>query len=72
MENNNWIPISSGIFPEDEEDVQVTFLGYNSHNPRCEGFAYRNQGDWYWTLTDRELTVEVIAWKKNCKPYMGD
>lgn len=72
MENNNWIPISSGIFPEDEEDVQVTFLGYNNHKPRCEGFAYRNKGDWYWTLTDRELKVKVIAWKKNCEPYMGD
>ncbi len=42
MENNNWIPVSSGLFPEDEEDVQVTFIGYIDQAPHCEGFAYRN------------------------------
>ena len=36
MENNNWIPVSSGIFPDDMEDVQVTFIGYNDHAPHCE------------------------------------
>lgn len=26
MENNNWIPVSSGLFPDEQEDVQVTFI----------------------------------------------
>ena len=69
MKNNNWIPVSSGLFPEDEEDVQVTFIGYNDHAPHCEAFAYRNEGDWYWSLNDTEVKVEITAWKKNCEPY---
>ena len=72
MENNNWNPVSSGLFPDDEEDVQVTFIGYNDHAPHCEGFAYRNKGDWDWTLTDREVKVEITAWKKPCEPYKGE
>ena len=39
MENNNWIPVSSGLFPKDNEDVQVTFIGYNDHVLHCEAFA---------------------------------
>ena len=68
MENNG-IPISSGLFPEDRENVQVTFIGYHDHVPHCEGFAYREAGDWYWTVTDGKVKVEIIAWKKNCEPY---
>lgn len=66
---NNWIPVSSGLFPEDEKDVQVTFIGYNDHAPHCEGFAFRYEGNWYWTLDEREVKVEITAWKENCEPY---
>lgn len=66
---NNWIPISSGLFPEDGEDVQVTFIGCNDHVSHCEGFAYRNDEEWYWSLDDSEVKVEITAWKKNCEPY---
>lgn len=38
MENNNWIPVSSGIFPDDMEDVQVTFIGYGSFYLKCAGY----------------------------------
>ena len=69
MEHNNWIPISSGIFPDDMEDVQVTFIGYNDHAPHCEAFAYRNDEEWYWSLDDCEVRVEITAWKKKCEPY---
>ena len=69
MENNNWIPVSSGIFPDDMEDVQVTFIGYNDHAPHCEAFAYRNDEKWYWSLDDCEVNVEITAWKKNCEPH---
>jgi hypothetical protein len=69
MENNNWIPVSSGIFPDDMEDVQVTFIGYNDHAPHCEAFTYRNDEKWYWSLDDCEVKVEITAWKKKCEPY---
>ena len=69
MENNNWIPVSSGIFPDDMEDVQVTFIGYNDHAPHCEAFAYRNDEKRYWSLDDYEVKVEITAWKYNCEPY---
>ena len=72
MENKNWIPVNSGIFPDDMEDVQVTFIGYNDHVPHCEAFAYRNEGKWYWSLDDCEVNVEITAWKKNCEPYKAE
>ena len=72
MENNNWTPVSSGIFPDDMEDVQVTFIGYNDHAPHCEAFAYRNDEKWYWSLDDCEVNVEITAWKKKCEPYKAE
>lgn len=72
MENNNWIPVSSGIFPDDMEDVQVTFIGYNDHAPHCEAFAYRNDEKWYWSLDDCEVKVGITAWKKKCEPYKAE
>ena len=48
MENKNWIPVNSGIFPDDMEDVQVTFIGYIDHAPHmlyksnyCGNITYR-------------------------------
>lgn len=38
MENNNWIPVSSGIFPDDMEDVQVlkaTFMSCHLWKVKC-------------------------------------
>ena len=69
---NNWIHVNLGLFPEDMEDVQVTFIGYNDHIPHCEGFAYRNDGDWYWSLDDSKVKVEITAWRRNCEPYKAD
>lgn len=66
---NNWIPVSSGLFPDDGKDVQVTFIGYHDQAPHCEGFAYREGGNWYWTVNDGNVKVEITAWKKNCEPY---
>ena len=71
MENNNWTSVSSGLYPDDMEDVQVTFIGYNDHAPHCEAFAYRNEGKWYWSLDDSDVNVEITAWKHNCEPYDG-
>lgn len=72
MEKNNWIPVSSDLFPDDMEDVQVTFIGYNDHALHCEAFAYRSDGTWYWSLDDSEVKVEITAWMKKCEPYHED
>lgn len=71
MSNREWIPVLSGLYPDDMEDVQVTFIGYNDHMPHCEAFAYRNEGVWYWSLDDTRVTVKITAWKINCEPYNG-
>ena len=70
MENKKWMPISSGLYPDDMEDVQVTFIGYNDYAPHCDAFAYRNEGKWYWSLDDSYVNVEITAWKHNCEPYI--
>ena len=33
MNKNNWIPVSSELMPDEREDIQVTFIGYNDHAP---------------------------------------
>ena len=33
--------------------------------------AYRNEGEWYWSLDDSYVNVEITAWKHNCEPYDG-
>lgn len=71
MENNNWIPVSLGVYPDDNEYVQVTFIGYHDHAPHCEAFAYRCGGKWYWALDDEKVRVKITAWKYNCEPYKG-
>lgn len=25
--------------------------------------------EWYWSLDDSEVKVEITAWKENCEPY---
>lgn len=69
METNNWVPVKQMHFPEDKKDVQVTFIGHNDHEPHCEAFAYRNDEDWYWSLDDAPVKVEITAWKYSCEPY---
>ena len=67
---NNWIPIKEKTFPKDKKNVQVTYLGYYDNLPRCDAFAYRMEGEWYWSTDDRKVTVEIIAWLENDKPYI--
>ena len=69
--NNDWIPVSSGLYPDDMKSVQVTYIGYNDHKPYCDAFAYRIYDKWYWTLDDSNVIVEITAWKHNCKPYIS-
>lgn len=67
---NNWIPIKEKIYPKDKKNVQVTYLGYHDNLPRCDAFAYRMDGEWYWSTDDSKVTVEIIAWMENDKPYI--
>lgn len=69
---NKWIPVKYGIFPEENEDVQVTYLGYYDCVPRCNEFAYWCGGKWYWTHCDEECRVEITAWRKSEDPYIDD
>lgn len=63
-----WTPVSSGKYPQDEEIVQVTYISCLDGKPCCDEFALRRDGEWLWTDYS-DVTVEIIAWKKNCKPY---
>ena len=67
----DWIPVSSGMYPADNENVQVTFLGYEDGKPYCDAFAYRKSGKWLWSIDGMNVKVTITAWKANCEPYMG-
>lgn len=64
-----WIPVSTEMYPCDEEIVQVTYLGYYDNIPRCDAFALRRDGMWLWSNNEEEPIVEITAWKKCCEPY---
>lgn len=66
---NDWIPVNSGLFPDDMETVQVTYIGWFDGKPYCDSFAYRNEDKWYWTESNCETKVKITAWKSVCKPY---
>lgn len=65
---SKWIPVSSGKYPKEEERVQVTYLSCHDKRPLCDAFAFRRDGFWIWDTYD-DVNVEIIAWKKACKPY---
>lgn len=65
---SKWIPVSSGKFPKEEERVQVTYLSCYDNKPLCDAFAFRRNGLWMWDDYE-DAVVEIVAWKKTCKPY---
>lgn len=65
---SKWIPVSSGKFPKEEERVQVTYLSCYDNKPMCGAFAFRREGVWVWDNYE-DVIVEIVAWKKICKPY---
>lgn len=68
----DWIPVSSGQYPKDEDNVQVTFLSASDRTPSCEGVAYRYKGEWFWSDCDKKVYVEIAAWKPIGEPYKGE
>lgn len=66
---NEWIPLTTGIYPEENEVVQVTYLKGPRKKPCCDEFASYENGAWYWN--SEPVSIEITAWKKNSEPYMG-
>lgn len=65
----SWIPVESENYPDDMVEVQVTYLGYYDKKPRCNAFAYRKNGLWYWAMDEDEVKVKITAWRRMCEPY---
>lgn len=62
---DEWIPIETGKYPEDEIKVQVTYIGRRSREPRCDAFAERYKGKWYWD-DGEEVHIDITpitAWR---------
>lgn len=72
MYKDCWYPITSNLLPKDNEDVQVTYIGYLDNKPYCDAFAYMEDGHWYWSETDTPVKVKITAWKYICDPYTGN
>ena len=66
---NEWIPISTGVFPEEREIVQVTYNASFDKRPYCDAFAYREGDNWKWAEDDEPVFELITAWKYNCNPY---
>jgi hypothetical protein len=72
-----WIPVSSGLLPECDDDVRVTYKTYDPWENKYEyqvgiGYRRRNFPD-EWMLTGRGANViNVIAWKPIDEPWKED
>ena len=71
IKNTMWTAVSSGKYPEENLDVQVTFIDANSGIPLSCSYAYRCDNQWYWTLDSTPVNVEITAWRYNDEPYQG-
>lgn len=70
VNSTDWIPVSTGVYPDDNESVQITFKAFGTKDVfLCDQFAYYKRGDWYYAYTTDKADIEIIAWKKNCNPY---
>lgn len=70
--DNEWTPVSSGELPDEEEIVQVTYIGCTDGKPYCDCFAHRKRGYWLWSLDDTDVEVEITAWRHPGEPYLGN
>lgn len=64
-----WTPVLSGNYPKEKENVQVTYRGCIDGEYHCDAFAYRENNQWYWTNEEEPVTVQIVAWKRNCEAY---
>ena len=69
-DQNGWIPVSLGFYPEDQEVVQATYLGFYDKKPRCDMLAFRVNDVWYYADAESDkVIVQITAWKHLCEPY---
>lgn len=69
----DWIPVSSGRYPEENEIVQVTYMDWLvPGNPLCNLMAYRNENRWFWAEAGDPIYSEITAWRPVGTPYKGD
>lgn len=68
-EQNGWVPVSLGFYPEDKEVVQATYIGLYNKKPNCDLFVYRENDTWIYAEGEEdEVIVDIIAWK-HLSPY---
>lgn len=64
-----WTPVISENYPKERENVQVTYLGCVDGEYHCDAFAYCENNQWFWINEEEAVTVQIVAWKRNCKTY---
>lgn len=64
---NEWVPVTTGRYPEDNVKVQITYIAHNSGKPMCDAFAVRYKNKWYWDDGEEVHieTVPITAWRYN-------
>ena len=67
--SETWTPVISGNYPKERENVQVTYLGCVDGEYHCDAFAYCENNQWFWINEEEAVTVQIVAWKRNCKAY---
>jgi hypothetical protein len=67
--SETWPPVISGNYPKERENVQVTYLGCVDGEYHCDAFAYCENNQWFWINEEEAVTVQIVAWKRNCKAY---
>lgn len=69
----DWIPVSSGRYPVDGRDVQVTYLScVDGATPYCNGMAHRDGNRWFWAICEDPVLPVITAWRPVGTPYMAD
>lgn len=67
--SETWTPVISENYPKERENVQVTYLGCVDGEYHCDAFAYCENNQWFWINEEEAVTVQIVAWKRNCKAY---
>lgn len=67
--SETWTPVISENYPKERENVQVTYLGCVDGEYHCDAFAYCENNQWFWINEEEPVTVQIVAWKRNCKAY---
>ena len=64
-----WIPTNFGYYPQNDEKVQITYLGCIDGKPHCDEIAYRIGDEWRWGDDGERANVQITAWRYMGEPY---